>query len=178
MVEPAQKACVMANTAPTHKQGGLALLDALLALSIVSISLVGVQQLIALRLQQTSQQLHRSQAMLLLDDMAQRIRIHTWRFGSPSAHQQFATHLNLVSSTGSAPASACKANACNATAFAAWTLAHWSYTISQTWPQAQISITAQGHRLRLLLAWPQPGANNYSWQGTCPPRHQCEVLWL
>lgn len=154
------------------------MLDALLALSLVSVSVWGVQQLLAHRVQQAQQQRHRASAMALLDDLGQRIRIHATRFGYASALQLFERPLQPIPTAASHAWDSCRTTSCNANAFANWVLATWTASAHNTLPAAQLGIAVQGQRLRLLLAWPQVGRGSYKWQAICPAQYDCEVLWL
>ena len=168
----------MAKAAPPHSQRGLTMLDALLALSLVSMSVWGVQQLLAHRVQQAQRQLHRVSAMALLDDLAQRIRIHTSRFGYESAQQLFAHRLQPVNTATGTALDNCQTNSCDANGFANWVMASWSASAHDKLPAAQLGIELQGQRLRLLVAWQQMGGSSYKWQTICPAHCDCEVLWL
>lgn len=155
------------------------MLDALLALSVVSMSVWGAQQLLAHRVQQAQQQLHRISAMALLDDLAQRIRIHASRFGYASAQQLFTHRLQATADTAASQTlDTCQTNSCSADTFANWVLTTWSTAANNTLPAAQLGIEVQGQRLRLLLAWQQVGSSSYKWQAICPAQCDCEVLWL
>ena len=165
----------MTTAVQRPKQRGLALLDALLALSVLSISVWGVQQLLAHRTQQATNQHQHAQAMALLNDLAQRVRIHALRFGYESTQALFASGLQTASNS---PTDSCQAHVCDASLFAQWVLANWAAAATQALPDAKWRIQVQGQRLQLLLAWPQPGMGSYKWQAICPAQHNCEVLWL
>ncbi|UFS57130.1 hypothetical protein LN050_04770 [Comamonadaceae bacterium M7527] len=154
------------------------MLDALLALSLVSMSVWSVQQLLAQRVQQAQQQRHRANAMALLDDLAQRIRIHTSRFGYASAQQRYGQRLQAITIATGQALNSCQTSICNAQTFAQWVLATWTAAAYDALPGAQLGIEVQGQRLRLLLAWPQVGSGSYKWQSICPAQYDCEVLWL
>lgn len=165
----------MLRTVAPRNQRGLIMLDALLALSVLTLSLWSVQQLLAHRLQQAHQQRNQAQAITLLDDLAQRIRIHALRFGYASAQQRFAIGLHKV--TGSA-VDTCQVRSCNAADFANWVLSNWSASARGALPDASLRIQVQGQRLQLLIAWRTMGATSFTWRSMCPDRYDCEVLWL
>jgi Tfp pilus assembly protein PilV len=167
----------MTTSARPHSQRGLALLEALFALGLASLAVWAAQQLMLARAQQASLQLHQAQALALLDDMAQRIRMHSLRFGQRSAQLLYGGRV-ASDATDSAPTFTCRSAPCDAAEFARWTWAHWAYQLHRTLPQAQAQVQLQGQRLKLVVSWAQPGAGNHSWPGLCPDRLQCEVLWL
>ena len=172
----------MASGAQRNPAAGFALVDALVALLIFSIGIWALANSQQAQMQRAERQLQSRIAWSLLDNLAQRLRLHTTRFGTESMQANY--HLDGVAPgvRGAAlPAlAACHAVACDALAFAQFNIADWQHRLQQASPFASGHITLRDGWLLLVVAWPSEGhrpqtALNHR---ACNRRHACAWLWL
>ena len=121
----------MASGAQRNPAAGFALVDALVALLIFSIGIWALANSQQAQMQRAERQLQSRIAWSLLDNLAQRLLLHTTRFGTESMQVNY--HLDGVAPgvRGAAlPAlAACHAVACDALAFAQFNIADWQHRL-------------------------------------------------
>lgn len=157
----------MASGAQRNPAAGFALVDALVALLIFSIGIWALANSQQAQMQRAERQLQSRIAWSLLDNLAQRLLLHTTRFGTESMQANY--HLD-----GVAP------GVRGALAFAQFNIADWQHRLQQASPFASGHITLRDGWLLLVVAWPSEGhrpqtALNHR---ACNRRHACAWLWL
>lgn len=148
---------------------GLAMLEALAALLILTAGAVGVlwwQQQATLRQQQQTYQFI---AMGLASDLADRMRINA------SQSALYAMHWGESRQT----TQDCFANACSWTQLAQWDIAQWQQALRAQLPKGDASVYSlrgQTGWWAISVGWP---ANKISSNSTtCPAHMQCWNLWV
>lgn len=148
---------------------GLAMLEALAALLILTAGAVGVlwwQQQATLRQQQQTYQFI---AMALASDLADRMRINA------SQSALYAMHWGESRQT----TQDCFANACSWTQLAQWDIAQWQQALRAQLPKGDASVYSlrgQTGWWAISVGWP---ANKISSNNTtCPANMQCWNLWV
>lgn len=148
---------------------GLAMLEALAALLILTAGAVGVlwwQQQATLRQQQKTYQFI---AMGLASDLADRMRINA------SQSALYAMHWGESRQT----TQDCFANACSWTQLAQWDIAQWQQALRAQLPKGDASVYSlrgQTGWWAISVGWP---ANKISSNSTtCPAHMQCWNLWV
>jgi type IV pilus assembly protein PilV len=148
---------------------GLAMLEALAALLILTAGAVGVlwwQQQATLRQQQQTYQFI---AMALASDLADRMRINA------SQSALYAMHWGESRQT----TQDCFANACSWTQLAQWDIAQWQQALRAQLPKGDASVYSlrgQTGWWAISVGWP---ANKISSNSTtCPANMQCWNLWV
>lgn len=148
---------------------GLAMLEALAALLILTAGAVGVlwwQQQATLRQQQQTSQFI---AMGLASDLADRMRINA------SQSALYAMHWGESRQT----TQDCFANACSWTQLAQWDIAQWQQALRAQLPKGDASVYSlrgQTGWWAISVGWP---ANKISSNNTtCPANMQCWNLWV
>ncbi|NBU17910.1 MAG: type IV pilus modification protein PilV [Betaproteobacteria bacterium] len=148
---------------------GLAMLEALAALLILTAGAVGVlwwQQQATLRQQQQTYQFI---AMALASDLADRMRINA------SQSALYAMHWGESRQT----TQDCFANACSWTQLAQWDIAQWQQALRAQLPKGDASVYSlrgQTGWWAISVGWP---ANKISSNSTtCPAHMQCWNLWV
>ncbi|MEY4018371.1 MAG: hypothetical protein RLZZ189_2169 [Pseudomonadota bacterium] len=148
---------------------GLAMLEALAALLILTAGAVGVlwwQQQATLRQQQQTYQFI---AMALASDLADRMRINA------SQSALYAMHWGESRQT----TQDCFANACSWTQLAQWDIAQWQQALRAQLPKGDASVYSlrgQTGWWAISVGWP---ANKISSNNTtCPAHMQCWNLWV
>jgi type IV pilus assembly protein PilV len=148
---------------------GLAMLEALAALLVLTAGAVGIlwwQQQATLRQQQ---QTYQFTAMGLASDLADRMRINA------SQSALYAMHWGESRQT----TQDCFANACSWTQLAQWDIAQWQQALRTQLPKGDASVYSlpgQTGWWAISVGWPtnKMAANST----TCPARMQCWNLWL
>lgn len=112
---------------------GIALLEALIALTLLSGTLLGLLYMQIRALAEAENALHRAQALHLIDDLGDRIRTN------PAG---FAALDRYVSDWDALPTAQvdCEARWCNADQLASWDLATWKGNITRALPQGKAAI--------------------------------------
>lgn len=148
---------------------GLAMIEALAALLILTAGAVGVlwwQQQATLRQQQQTYQFI---AMALASDLADRMRINA------SQSALYAMHWGESRQT----TQDCFANACSWTQLAQWDIAQWQQALRAQLPKGDASVYSlrgQTGWWAISVGWP---ANKISSNNTtCPANMQCWNLWV
>ena len=158
-----------------HRGQGFALLDAALALALLSggalaLLWLGQQHLITQR-----QQLARETAMLLAQDLVERIHLNATQ--APRYAQAW--------STVAAPAADCQRSACTRIELAAWDVQQWRQRVRTELPQGDASVFAASSPLGwwgVVLAWQDDGQSLRTDPSgatpECPVAHSCWRLWF
>ena len=148
---------------------GLAMLEAIAALLVVSVGAVGVlwwQQQAVLRQQQQNYQFI---AISLASDLADRMRIN--------ASQSALYALGWGESRQATQD--CVASACSWTQLAQWDIAQWQQALRAQLPRGDASVYPLSGRSgwwAISVGWP---ANQMApSSATCPARMQCWELWV
>ena len=148
---------------------GLAMLEALAALLVLTAGAVGIlwwQQQATLRQQQQTYQFI---AMGLASDLADRMRINA------SQSALYAMHWGESRQT----TQDCFANACSWTQLAQWDIAQWQQALRAQLPRGDASVYSlpgQTGWWAISVGWP---TNKMAAKSTaCPARMQCWSLWV
>ena len=153
---------------------GLAMLEALTALLVLTAGAVGVlwwQQQASLRQQQLVNQWT---AMLLAGDLADRMRINA---------AQTALYA-LAWGESRQSAQDCAANACSRSQLARWDMAQWQQALRVQLPKADASVyplPQQSGWWGISIAWPGIGlpiSQLNADSAACPARMQCWNMWV
>lgn len=148
-----------------HRQGAFSLVEALVAVLIMSIGLLGVGQLILTSLRDAAAALARTQAVYLVGDMMERIR------ANPDARDAYdcASYVTGPVERGCAPSGA-PAVECTARELAEDDLARWQSLLRQSLPPAaagkcDANVTyfaaadgSEPARYVVSVSWHEPGA--------------------
>ena len=159
------------SSTPRPRSGmqGLASLDALVALAVLSVGCLAVWDLSAQALAQHRNTLALQHATWLIDDLAQR-----WRFNSE------ARALYQLDWTQQAPPQDCQTQPCTPAQWAHSDVAQWRAQVALQLPHAQVLLRPNADAtLWVVLAWSPAGANTVAPSvPNCPPSLQCLALTL
>lgn len=135
-------------------QKGITLIESLVALVITALGILGILGVQMRTLTDTSTTLRRSQAVRLIEDFSERLKV------SPNA---LAEINNYASGFGSAPTVPDCSTGCTNTQLAAYELASWKKAVRETLPLGQASIfippaeegaaTGLRRQLGIMIAW-------------------------
>lgn len=163
----------------THSaQSGIALIEALVALAILAGTLLGLLYVHLHTIADTESALRRTQALHLIDDLAERIR------SNPNGFAELASYR---SDWGSTPTSDvdCEALACGPGQLARWDLARWNANVVHALPQGKAVVFdppggPPGAPLRMLsvmVGWKTRGEDGFELTvpgASCPASHLCQ----
>ncbi len=129
---------------------GFTLIEVLIAVLVLSIGLLGLASLQATSLKNNYSAYMRSQAAILANDIADRIRSNP---GAPSGtggalNGSYNNVPGLV--TGSTD---CEATTCSSTQLAAYNLEQWSSQIAATLPGGDGTVTGNGSLFTVTVMW-------------------------
>lgn len=124
------------------RSNGLTLIEALVAMVIISIGLLGMMQLQFLSIRHTSTSLQHSQAVWLGYDLADRIRVNGAAFGS---------YAGIDTSTNQSSQD-CMASACTAEQMVSADAADWSTQV-RSLPAGRGMVVGDASELELLVMW-------------------------
>lgn len=134
-------------------QRGITLLESLVALVILAIAILGMLGAQLNTLADTQASVRRSQAVRLVEDLAERIK------SNPNGFAGLALYESDWEASSSTDAD-CEASACDADTLAQWDLAQWRQSVEQTLPFGQANVflssdETDGRRRQLgvMLAW-------------------------
>lgn len=158
---------------------GIAMLEALVALAILAGTLLGLLYMHVRSLADAEGALRRTQALHLIDDLAERVR------SNPDAIGQLPGYR---SEWGAAPAFEvdCDAQACDPGQLAKWDLAQWKANVARALPQGDASIFEPAgllpgtvaRTLEVLVGWRTRTGNSFfelSVPGaSCPDGNSCQ----
>ncbi|MGO4391040.1 prepilin-type N-terminal cleavage/methylation domain-containing protein [Variovorax sp. M-6] len=139
---------MLKNAGRPYRQRGITLLESLVSLAIlvlVAFGLLGVQ----LRtLADARTTVHRTQAIRLVEDLAERVRAHPGRMRPLPAE---AAQWDLPP-----PLPDCRTTACEPTALARWEIARWKQAVASALPLGRsvvFEITDSPRQLGVMVAW-------------------------
>ncbi|RYF01996.1 MAG: type IV pilus modification protein PilV [Comamonadaceae bacterium] len=136
-----------------RRQRGIALMESLVAIVIAAIGILGVLGVQMRTLSDTQTTVRRAQAIRLIEDLSERLKVHPNALGSLSS---YTSGFSNVPTTGD-----CATSACDRAALAAYDLRIWKQAVAKTLPLGQASIfTALGEptaasrrQLGVVIAW-------------------------
>lgn len=178
-----------------QRQRGATLIESLVSLIILAIAIIGMLGVQARTLMDTNTAAGRTQAMLLIDDLSERVK------ANPGGYAALAGYVfDDARSVGSTD---CTSAACNATDLAAYDLDRWQENIQSSMPGARYqtfvssdnSATTTGNRqLGVLIGWTLRErttdeasdylknfivpATNVNTGVTCWPDHICHLAYI
>ncbi len=185
-----------------RRQRGISLIESLIALVVAALGILGVVGVQMRTLTDTSTTVRRAQAIRLLADFSERLKVN------PNALTIFSSSEPRRSATVSEPANKCTTDpGCTNAQQAAFDVATWKETVKNSLPAGEASIfiapgeTAESNRRQLgvMVAWRENeregtktddidatkvrGKNNtlYSAAGTavsCPTNKTCHVQYI
>ena len=166
----------MQQLKPTNPaQLGFALLEALFALFILTVGVLGLLWMHQYALTQQRQQLMRSVAMGIADDLAERMHLNApQRSAYAKAWGQAAT-----ASTD------CSANACTRQELVTWDQQQWQQMLQTQLPEGDASVfalTNVAHWWGIVIAWKDPNetyrTDTASGTPSCPSQMSCWRLFF
>ena len=142
--------------AAARHQHGISLIESLVAIVVMALGILGILGVQMRTLTDTSTTVRRAQAIRLIEDLSERMRV------SPNALLSIKDYESGYDEKGSAlTASDCANTACTPAQQAKYDLKQWKTTVEQTLPGGQASIflapgeTAEANRRQLgvIIAW-------------------------
>lgn len=168
----------MLKRARFSSSAGIALIEALAAMAILAATLLGLLYMQLHTVADTEGALRRTQALHLIDDLAERIR------SNPDGVAQLSSYR---SGWGAAPApeTDCEKQACGTAQLARWDLAQWKTNVARTLPQGDAVVFeppgagsgTSPRMLSVLVGWQTRSADSFDVTvpgATCPPGHACQ----
>lgn len=141
-------------TSSNRRQSGFALIESLIAIVVMTLGILGILGVQMRTLTDTSTTLRRAQAIRLIDDLSERMKVN------PNALRNAGSFVSAFNSPHSI---ASCSSGCNLTQLAAYDLADWNQTVSNTLPQGQASIfipqaesglpAGTNRQLGIMIAW-------------------------
>lgn len=137
----------------TRNQRGIALMESLAAIVIAAVGILGVLGVQMRTLSDTQTTVRRAQAIRLIEDFSERLKVHPNALGSLSS---YTSGFSNVPTTGN-----CATAACDRAELAAYDLRIWKQAVSKTLPLGQASIftslgettAASRRQLGVVIAW-------------------------
>jgi type IV pilus assembly protein PilV len=130
-----------------HKQGGLGLIEILVTVLVLGIGILGVASTQVVSLKMNAQSQSRSQAVLLADDMLDRIRANPSNVGSYALANGAAQGAdNGQCDTSFSP---------NNGSVAADDIAAWDNSLACLLPAAERTIAVNGNTITITIDWDQ-----------------------
>lgn len=145
----------MTRTQHTH-QRGITLIESLVAIVVAALGILGILGVQMRTLSDTSTTVRRAQAIRLIEDLSERMRIH------PNALGSIATYAASTGTRPTAQASPqCDTASCTHAQFAAYDLREWKRAVERTLPLGEAEVffapgdsTAGTRRqLGVLIRW-------------------------
>jgi type IV pilus assembly protein PilV len=141
------------GTQPAGRQRGLTLIESLVAIVVAALGILGILGTQMRTLTDTQTTVRRAQAIRLIEDLSERLRVN------PNALRGFSAYVSDFTATPS-PGS-CQTSPCNSASLAAYDLGIWKQTVKNTLPLGQASIflapaeTADTNRRQIgvMIAW-------------------------
>ena len=138
---------------PLHSQRGATLIESLVSLVILAIAIIGMLGVQARTLMDTNTAAGRTQAMLLIDDLSERIK------SNPGGYAALANYV--FDNTRAAGSTDCASAACDATALASYDLDRWQENLQSTMPGARVqtfissdnNATTGNRQMGVLIGW-------------------------
>lgn len=150
---------------------GTSLLEILISLAVISLGLLGVGALQVTGLKSNRDAFFYSQAALLANDLAERVR------ANPTAA---ATYAMAMGSTHSATRN-CETNRCTAVEMAHFDLNQWTSALSGQLSSAAGAVVFTAgtpNRLQVILRWQGMNGGNCSASGSAGSSYQCFRLTI
>lgn len=122
---------ILSYSSINRHQSGFALIESLIAIVVMALGILGILGVQMRTLTDTSTTLRRAQAVRLIEDLSERMKVNPNALRNASS---FASAFDDTHSIGSC------ASGCNLTQLAAYDLADWKRTVSNTLPQGKASI--------------------------------------
>ena len=144
------------NPAAARRQRGISLIESLVAIVVMALGILGILGVQMRTLTDTSTTVRRAQAIRLIEDLSERMRV------SPNALLSIKDYESGYDEKGSAmTASDCANTACTPAQQAKYDLKQWKTTVEQTLPGGQASIflapgetvDANRRQLGVMIAW-------------------------
>ena len=135
----------------TRLQRGVSMIESLVAILVLAIGVMGLAGLQTRSLVETRLTNARANALLLANDLAERMRLNRTAATSTNAAQQYTTTFaNRVT-----PSVNCVTNACGPSDLRNFDLAEWQMNVQQLLPsgQAQVFSPAADGQIRILFRW-------------------------
>jgi type IV pilus assembly protein PilV len=135
----------------TRLQRGVSMIESLVAILVLAIGVMGLAGLQTRSLVETRLTNARANALLLANDLAERMRLNrTAASGTDAAQQYTTTFTNLVTASTN-----CVATACGPSALRNFDLAEWQMNVRQLLPggQAQVFAPSADGQIRILFRW-------------------------
>lgn len=159
-----------------HTQRGMALMEALVALVVLAFGVLGLLWMHQQTLAQQRQQLMRSVASGVADDLAERMRLNT---------PQRVMYAKAWGSSSATAAFDCSATACSRQDLAAWDLQQLQQTLQSQLPEGDASVFALQSVAGwwgIVIAW-RDAAETYRTDTTsgtppCPAQMSCWRLFF
>jgi type IV pilus assembly protein PilV len=186
------------NPAPAQRQRGIALIESLIAIVVTALGILGILGVQMRTLSDTSTTVRRAQAIRLIEDLGERMRV------SPNA---IASAGIFNGSSSITPPTNCNSG-CDVSSLAAYDLKIWKDTVANTLPSGQAIVflppaetAGQSSQLGVMIAWRQNERHDASSdfkdnidatkindggtfknQGgsaaTCPANHICHLQYI
>ena len=161
-----------------HSLAGVALIESLIALAILASALLGLLYMQLRTAADAESALRRSQALQLIDDLAERIR------SNPDGFAQLASYR---SDWGTAPNPGvdCQAQFCGPDQLARWDLAQWKFNVARALPQGDATVFdppdlppgSAARMLGVLVSWQTRNGDSFELAipgASCPAGHVCQ----
>jgi len=161
-----------------RRQTGIALLETLIALAILAGALLGLLYAQMRTLAATESALRRTQALGLIDDLAERIRANPSGLGEMGLYR-------IEWGAPPAPGVDCESRWCNPEELARWDLAQWKRNLARALPQGDAQVfdppglpaAAPRRMLGVMVGWHSRVGEEFEVSvpgATCPTGHVCQ----
>lgn len=161
-----------------HRASGIALLEAMIALAILGASLLGLIYLQLRTMADTENALRQTQALHLIDDLAERIRTN------PAGPRELGDY-RIGWGEAPAPEVDCEAQWCSPEQLARWDLARWKRNLALALPQGDATVFdpsqpgpgASRRMLGVMVAWHNRLGEGFEVSvpgATCPADKACQ----
>lgn len=134
-----------------HQQHGFSLVEVMIAVLVLSIGLLGMAGLQAASVRNTYSAYMRSQAMILANDIADRIRSNPGTAGIDGAAG--GDYNAIGPGLASGGSTACDTTVCTPGQLAAYDIAVWSDRVKTTLPGGNGSVTGDGRVFTVTVMW-------------------------
>lgn len=144
----------MKTFTPLHHQGGVSLLEVLIALLVMAVGVLGFAGLQMTSLNQSTAANHRVAAVLIAQDAIERMELNS---------VERDTYLNATWTAGTlagSPSSTCISGSCDSAGLANWDIAQLTWQAANQLPAGQIAATECGFNNMTCVA--------VSWDGQDP----------
>jgi len=156
----------MQRLTPLSRQRGLSLLEALVALVVSALGILGVAGMQLRTLSDTQNAVYRSQAIRLIEDLSERLKIQPNALLqiNPKSGGNASYVVDRWSASLATPSKDCKREWCDANALAIWDIVQWHKLVQSTLPagdgvvfltQAENAANGDRRQLGVLLRWRQ-----------------------